>query len=227
MTRYGKTGTGRFSMPGSELSPLYLITDRKRLPRGSRLPEYLEPLLQAGLTLLQLREKDLDAARLYSLAKEVRTLTQDYGCRLLINDRIDIALAVNADGVHLGHHSLPIAQARKVLGPAPLIGASTHSLSEALSAQQQGADFLTCGPVFPTASKTLYGAPLGLNQVAQIQTQVRLPVYALGGISLENLTDVSTQGLAGFALISALQQSVSPAADLRRMLEIWHQSGRT
>ena len=221
MTLYGKTGTGLFSMPAPELPPLYLISDRQRIPSGTTLPRFLEPLLQAGLRLLQLREKDLDAARLYPLARDLRALTRPYGCRLLINDRIDIALAVGADGVHLGGHSLPVGEARRLLGPERLIGVSTHCLGEARAAERQGADFLTCGPVFATPSKVAFGPPLGLARLEQIQRQVRLPIYALGGITLENLASVRQRGVAGFALISALLESASPGVDCRKMLDIW------
>ncbi|NOY14240.1 MAG: thiamine phosphate synthase [Deltaproteobacteria bacterium] len=202
------------------LPALYLITDRQQLPGGRQLPKVVEELLQAGVRMLQLREKDLSAAELYPLAQEMRELTRRYDCLLFINDRIDLALAVEADGVHLGGHSLPIPAARKLLGPNRLIGVSTHSLQEILLAAQQGADFATFGPVFFTPSKAAYGAPLGLNRLTQACAVSPIPIYALGGIKPENTGSVKRTGADGIALISALLCAESPAASCQRLFEV-------
>ena len=145
------------------LPKIYLITDRKQTYQQHRLVDTVEELLQAGIRMVQLREKDLSAAELYPLARDLRLLTHRHNALLLINDRIDIAQAVGADGVHLGGHSLPIKKTRKILGSQALIGVSTHSALEAESAQNQGADFITYGPVFFTPSKAPFG-PTSWNQ---------------------------------------------------------------
>ena len=202
-----------------KLPPVYLITDRQQLAPGKQLPEVLEELLQAGVRMLQLREKDLSAAQLLPIATQVRQLTSRYDCFLLINDRIDIALAVDADGVHLGGHSVPVATARKLLGPDKLIGVSTHSPGEIQTAAQQGADFVTYGPVYHTPSKAAYGAPVGLNNLARACCISNLPVYGLGGIKADNAAAVFQSGASGIALISTLIAAPSPGNSYRQLVE--------
>ncbi len=200
--------------------PLYLITDRHQLPTGRQLLDVLEELLRAGVTMLQLREKDLSAAELLPLAQQVRELTRSYNCRLLINDRIDVALAVGADGVHLGGHSLPPAVARELLGPKQLVGVSTHSLDELTAAAKQGADFATFGPVFHTPSKAAFGEPVGLEMLQQAVSTCKIPIYGLGGIKSANTQSVLQTGVQGIALISALLNAETPAKNCQKLLEI-------
>jgi thiamine-phosphate pyrophosphorylase len=204
----------------ASLPPLYLITDRQQLPAGRELLAVLEELLEAGVKMLQLREKDLPAAELLALANQLRELTVAYDCKLLINDRIDVALAVDADGVHLGGHSLPTMVARRLLGSDKLIGVSTHSLDEIRAAEMQGADFVTFGPVFFTPSKAAYGEPLGLQQLQQACSSNNLPIYGLGGIKATNVAAVSNAGAYGIALISALLCADSPAKSCQELLNI-------
>ena len=203
----------------AELPPLYLITDRHQVPTGKDLLGILEELLQAGVRLLQLREKDLPAAELLPLATELRKLTRQYGCKLLLNDRIDVALAVEADGVHLGGHSMPASVARRLLGPDKLIGVSTHSLPEISTAIAQGADFVTFGPVYHTPSKEAYGAPVGLDNLRQACDDSRIPIYALGGIKLDNAAQINTTQAHGIAMISALLAADSPATSYQQLLK--------
>jgi thiamine-phosphate pyrophosphorylase len=191
---------------------LYLITDRKQLPPGRDFVETVAAALAGGVQAVQLREKDLAAAELYPLARELRALTTRYGARLLINDRLDVALAVEADGVHLGGHSLPVAVARKILGPDKLIGFSTHRPEEVTAAQQGGADFVTFGPVFFTPSKAAYGEPVGLGRLREACTASPLPVFALGGVTLERLPELLAAGSHGVALIAAILAAAEPAA---------------
>jgi len=192
------------------LPNIYLITDRHQTDNHRPLVDVVKELLQAGVKMIQLREKDLSAAELYPLAQELRSLTRSYNSLFLINDRIDIALAVGADGVHLGGHSLPVKIARKILGSDALIGASTHSAEEAESAQSQGADFITCGPVFLTPSKAPYGAPIGVESLQTICKTCNIPVYALGGIKANNIRKTLQAGAHGVAMISALLSSPEP-----------------
>jgi thiamine-phosphate pyrophosphorylase len=192
-------------------SNLYLITDRKLLPPGRGLVETVSAALDGGVRMVQLREKDLPAAELYPLALELRQLTRRHGARLLINDRIDVALAVEADGVHLGGHSLPVAVARKILGPGRLIGVSTHHPVEIVSAQRDGADFATFGPVFFTVSKAAYGEPVGLERLREACTATPLPVFALGGIGADRLPALRAAGCTRAACISAIMAATDPA----------------
>ena len=201
------------------LPQLYLITDRQQLASGRQLTEVIEELLMAGVRLIQLREKDLPAAELLPLAQELRTLTRRYDSSLLINDRVDIAMAVDADGVHLGGHSMPPAYARKLLGPDKLIGVSTHSQQEIFTAAQQGANFVTFGPTFFTPSKATYGEPVGLTALQQACISSPLPIFALGGINLQNSQQVTSSGAHGIALISALLSAESPAVAAQKLLK--------
>ncbi len=200
-----------------KLPSLYLITDRKQIPAKSQLLHVIEELLQAGVRMLQLREKDLSAAEIYPLARELRALTLRYNCLLLINDRIDLAQAIAADGVHLGHHSLPIDIARQLLGPDATIGASTHSAVEVESAIRQGADFVTFGPVYSTPSKAAYGDPLGVQSLQCICKNSRVPTYALGGVKENNTTATLQAGAYGIAVISALLAAPSPEQAYKKL----------
>ena len=200
---------------------LYLITDRRSLPAGRDLLATVRLALRGGVRAVQLREKDLSAAELYPLALELRELTREFSARLLINDRVDLALAVNADGVHLGHHSLPIAVARQLLGNQRLIGVSTHHPDEVKAAATSGADFVTFGPVYATPSKLPYGLPVGLEPLAAACAAVALPVFALGGVTAARLPELRAAGCRHVALIGAILQAGDPetaAQDLLRGL---------
>jgi thiamine-phosphate pyrophosphorylase len=194
---------------------LYLVTDRKQ-SGGRPLVEAVKAALEGGVRAVQLREKDLGGRDLYFLARDLRNLTARYGACLLINDRIDVALAVEADGVHLGQASLPVTEARKLLGPEKLIGVSTHSLDEIAGAA--GADFLVFGPVYFTPSKAAYGEPQGLNRLREAVAQSLLPVFAIGGITTEKLAEVCTAGAYGVAMISAIISAPDPQEAAQRLL---------
>jgi len=196
---------------------LYLITDRMQTA-GRALPAVVADALRGGLRAVQLREKDLDAAQLFELAAELRHLTRKYDAKLLINDRIDVALAVAADGVHLGKAGLPVSAARRILGSQQLIGYSAHSLDEALCAQQDGADFVTMGPVYQTPSKALYGEPLGLRALADAARVVTIPVFALGGVKQASVAEVLAAGARGVALISAIMAAPDPTFETESLL---------
>jgi thiamine-phosphate pyrophosphorylase len=196
---------------------LYVVTDRQ-LTGGRSLRLVVEAALQGGARAFQLREKDLPPRELYPLALEMRQLTQTYGARLLINDRVDVALAVNADGVHLTTTSLPASIARRVLGPEHLIGVSTHTLAEAQAAAEEGADFLVFGPVFFTPSKAPYGQPVGLDALRAARATVNLPILAIGGIKKANIDQVLGAGADGIAVISAIISADDPTAASQELL---------
>lgn len=200
------------------LPRLYLISDRHQVPAGKDLLSVTEVLLQAGVEMFQLREKDLTAAQLYPLAIQLRQLTRRHKALLLINDRIDLALAADADGVQLGNHSLPPAVARQLLGPDKLLGVSTHHPGEISSAASSGADFVTYGPIYPTPSKAAYGDPVGLEKLYSACHATCLPVFALGGITPDNLKQTLQTGAHGTAMISALLASPSPNQTAGEML---------
>jgi len=182
---------------------LYLVSDRSQT-RGRDLLSVLEQALEGGVKAIQLREKDLSGKNLYNLAEKTCRLCERYEALLLINDRVDVALAVDAAGVQLGKTSLPIGAARALLGPQKLIGVSTHSLEEAQHAERSGADFVLFGPVYFTPSKASFGTPQGLNALKKIVENIAAPVYAIGGIKSENIVAVRRLGVRGVALISAI-----------------------
>lgn len=195
---------------------LYLITDRRQVPGGD-LVAAVHAALEGGVRAVQLREKDLSPRELFPLALALRALTRRYGARLLINDRIDVALAVEADGVHLGGKSLPAAAARKILGPDRLVAVSTHSLDDVRSARDEGADFVTFGPVWFTPSKAPYGNPLGPERLREACRLAEIPVFALGGVKLDTIPEVLAAG-AGASLISGILASADPESAAARLL---------
>ncbi len=190
---------------------LYLITDRNQTA-GRPLLEAVEAALSGGVRAVQLREKDLPTAELYDLAWEMRALTSRYDARLLINERIDIALAVEADGVQLGINSLSVTAARRI-APDLLIGYSSHGVGEAVAAIAKGADFVTFGPIFHTPSKAAYGEPVGVGELGRVCRQaVGDLVFALGGVKQANLRQVTEAGCYRVALISDILAAPDPAA---------------
>ncbi|MDZ7691585.1 MAG: thiamine phosphate synthase [Balneolaceae bacterium] len=187
----------------------YLITDRKKcVPRV--LPDLVEEACRSGIRAVQLREKDLNGRSLYLLAKELRTITARWNTKLFINDRVDIALAVEADGVHCRETSIPPAKIKK-MNTSLRLGASVHSLESAEEAQKRGADFLLFGPVFHTISKAKYGDPQGIENLKRIVESVKISVYAVGGITPERAQSCLEAGAFGVAGISSIMEADSVA----------------
>lgn len=201
------------------LPSIYLITDRHQVPRDQDFFATIEQLLQAGLRMIQLREKDLPPSELLSMAQQLRDLTRRYDSLLLINDRIDIAKAVDADGVHLRQTSMPADTARGLLGREKLIGVSTHTEEEINRAVNQGADFITFGPVYYTPSKATYGFPKGLTELRTACELSSVPVYALGGIKTTNTPATLATGVHGVAVISALLATPTPQQNYRKLFQ--------
>jgi thiamine-phosphate pyrophosphorylase len=183
---------------------LYLITDRKLLTPHSSLLTAVEDGLKGGVKAVQLREKDLNTRELLELAYKIRELTKEYHAKLFINDRIDIALAIGADGVHIGQKGIPAHAVRKIVQEKLRIGVSTHSLEEALEAERDGADFITLGPIYETPSKLKYGKPIGVDTLRRVKSAVSIPVFGIGGIKLDRVQEVMEAGADGVALISAI-----------------------
>ena len=204
---------------------LYLITDRNNTC-GRQLGLVVEETLKGGVKAVQLREKDLTSRELYGIARELRVLTNRYSARLFINDRVDIALAVDADGVHLGAGSMPLDQARLLLGCNRLIGCSCHDGASALAAQREGADFITFGPVFYTPSKAVYGPPVGVESLGEAARLLHIPVFALGGINRSSVPRTIAAGARGIALISALMAAEDPRRESLELLSLLHADSR-
>jgi thiamine-phosphate pyrophosphorylase len=196
---------------------LCLVTDRS-LVTGT-LEEAVEACLGAGLKAVQLREKDLAARDLLSMARGLRESTRRHGAKLLVNDRADVALAVGADGVQRAGTSLPVSALRSITPPGFLIGASVHSLAEARAAESEGADFLLFGPVYDTPSKREYGPPQGLSVLERIASAVRLPVFAVGGVTPARVGEITRAGALGVAVIAAILGTTRPADAVKAFLD--------
>ena len=198
---------------------LYLITDRK-LTHGRDLVWVLERALDGGVKAVQLREKNLSGKELFTLAERVTRLCQRYNSQLFINDRVDVALAVDAAGVHLGEASIPVPAARSLLGAHRSIGVSTHSLDGARRAEQEGADFVVFGPVYFTPSKADLGVPQGIKALQFIVENISLAVYAIGGIKADNALEAKSVGSRGVALISAIMSAEDPALAAKQIIAL-------
>ena len=191
---------------------LYLVTDRQLMSCDS-LTEAVEQAILGGCTMIQLREKELPSLEFYNQAVAVKQVTERYHIPLIINDRIDIAMAVQAAGVHIGQHDLPAATVRKVIGENMLLGVSASSIAEAIQAQQDGADYLGVGAMFPTGTKP-DAESVSMEELQKIRTAVSLPIVVIGGINKGNAGRFKPMGIDGLAVVSAIiaQSDIKAAA---------------
>jgi len=189
---------------------LYLVTDRG-LSRGRSTVDIVRAAVAGGVTCVQLREKSCGTREFVDEARAVRALLAGTGVPLIVNDRIDVALAVGADGVHLGQTDMLIADARRLTGPGMLIGISAECLEDAVRAQAEGADYIGVSPVFSTPTKTDTAPPLGLDGIAAIRAAVSLPLVGIGGIGPANAAAVIRAGCDGIAVVSAIVSADDPA----------------
>lgn len=196
---------------------LYLVSDRGLLG-GKDLAATVEQAIQGGVTLVQVREKNVSTRDFLQVAQAVKAVTDRYGVPLIINDRADIALAVDAAGLHVGQEDLPLAVARKLLGPDKIIGVSAGNLEEALLAREQGADYLGVGAVFPTNTKG-DADPVSLTALAAIKSKVKIPVVAIGGIHGGNIDSAISAGVDGVAVVSAIIAEADPQAAARKLAQ--------
>lgn len=197
---------------------LYLVSD-ERVLQGRDFLKSMEQAIQGGVTVLQLRHKEGSSKAFYRRAHALKKITEEYGIPLIINDRVDIALAVKAEGVHLGQQDLPVAVARQLLGPDAIIGASTATLSEAKAAEGEGADYIGVGALFPTATKSNTRS-VSLEKLKHIKDSVSIPVVAIGGLTRENIPSALATGIEGVAVVSAIlaEEDIRQAAkDLRKI----------
>ena len=192
---------------------LYVCTDRDIMTTDT-LEEAVELAIKGGATIIQLREKDCTSREFYELALSIKDITDAYEVPLIINDRLDIALAVHADGVHLGQSDIPVQVARNVMGPNCIVGATANTLEKAKEAWQSGADYLGVGDVFGSATKN-DTKPVELKELKKICDTVKIPVVAIGGISKKNIHLLKDTGVAGVAVISAVlgQTNITAAAE--------------
>ncbi len=191
---------------------LYLCTDRNIMSTET-LEQAVEAAVKGGCTVVQLREKNCTSYEFYELALSVKNITDYYGVPLIINDRLDIAAAVNADGVHLGQKDLPANIARAVLGESKIIGVSANNLEAALKAENDGADYLGVGAVFATGTKK-DTKPVAIESLKEICSRVSIPVVAIGGIKRDNISLLNGTGISGVAVISSVigKPDISSAA---------------
>ena len=192
---------------------LYVCTDRDIMTTDT-LEEAVELAIKGGATIIQLREKDCTSREFYELALSIKDITDAYEVPLIINDRLDIALAVHADGVHLGQSDIPVQVARNVMGPNCIVGATANTLEKAKEAWQSGADYLGVGDVYGSATKN-DTKPVELKELKKICDTVKIPVVAIGGISKKNIHLLKDTGVAGVAVISAVlgQTDITAAAE--------------
>jgi thiamine-phosphate pyrophosphorylase len=181
---------------------LYVITDRA-LAKGRSILEVVAAVLAGGVKVIQLREKNITTREMVDLAGRIKVMTVAAGAKLIINDRVDVALAVQADGVHLGDEDMPCQIARRILGRKAIIGKSVDTMADASKAAAEGADYLGAGAVFTTATKEEAPA-IGTTGLAQVCSCVDLPVVAIGGINRENAAQAIAAGAAGVAVVSAV-----------------------
>jgi thiamine-phosphate pyrophosphorylase len=199
---------------------LYVITTEVPDLKRNHV-DVAEAAIEGGATIIQYRAKNKSSFQLYREAREIKILCEKKGVPFVVNDRVDIALAVGANGVHLGQEDLPIEKAREIF-PGGLIGASVRSVKEALEAEKRGADYLGAGPIFPTFSKDDAGEAIGIQGLREICTAANLPVVAIGGINVQNVKDVIISGATGVAVISAValaEEMVKATRLLKTLIE--------
>ncbi|QJS98290.1 thiamine phosphate synthase [Dolosigranulum pigrum] len=201
----------------TDIYTLYLVTDRFDYT-DDEFFSIIEEACQAGVTLVQLREKKATTNRFFHLAQKVKTITDKYDVPLIINDRVDICLAVDAAGVHIGDDELPIDVARSLIGPDKLLGVSADTLERANEAQQLGADYLGIGAVFPSSTKADCET-VSLDIVRQINDRSALPSVAIGGINQDNITQLEKTGITGISLVSAIMQADNVSETTGQLLQ--------
>lgn len=199
---------------------LYLVTDPV-FTLDRPLIFIVEQALQGGVTMVQYRNKQASSATLFQEAQALRLLTKEYHVPLIINDYVDVVVAVGADGVHLGQDDASVKAARATLGKNKIIGVSIHSKKAAQQAEKLGADYVSASPVFATTTKPDAQAPLGIHQLQHIVQAVTIPVVAIGGITLQNLKDIQQSGVAGIAVVTALTKAPDVKLASQQLLAYW------
>jgi thiamine-phosphate pyrophosphorylase len=204
-------------------TPLYVILDRAAA-RGRELPALLEAVLAGGGRVVQLREKTMPMAELFPLARTLRERCRRAGALFIVNDRADLALALGADGLHVGQEDLPAAAARRILRPGMILGVSTHDEPQARRAREDGADYIAVGSIFPTGTKAGFQL-VGLDLLRELRPRLGVPVVAIGGITEANVAQVMEAGADAAAVISAVCGTPDPREATARLLEVMQRPG--
>ena len=199
-------------------SRLLVVTDRHQT-NGRPLVPLLQEVFTAGVPIVQLRERDLSARELVRLAREVQAVAASHRSQLLINDRIDVALALEGVGVHLRSNSLPVSVARQLLGAQRLVGVSVHTVEEAMQVESQGADYIILGPIYATPSKQMFGPPLGIHTLEKACRLVRIPIIGIGGVTAARAQQMRYAGAFGVAVITAILSATDVESATRELLE--------
>jgi len=199
---------------------LYLVTDRE-LMAAAGIEECVEQAVSGGCTVVQLREKTASSREFYETAVRVRKITADLGVPLIINDRADIALAVNADGVHIGQGDLPIDAARRIMGKDAIIGVSVSNVTEALAASDMGADYLGAGAMFATGTKTDADIT-SMEELRRIRAEIKIPIVVIGGINKDTVPLFAGTGIDGIAVVSAVVAQKDASGAARELKALFH-----
>ncbi|MBO6123232.1 MAG: thiamine phosphate synthase [Methanobrevibacter sp.] len=198
---------------------LYLVTDKS--DDVERFLKTIEESIQGGVSVVQIREKTADTLDFYNLALKVKEITTKYNVPLIINDRVDVALAIDADGVHVGQSDMPCDVTRKLVGDDKIVGVSAATIEEAQKAERDGADYIGTGAVFPTATKD--DAPsITKKELKEVVDSINLPVVAIGGINLDNASELTDTGIAGLSVVSAIMSSDNPKESSKKLLNIFN-----
>lgn len=198
---------------------LYLVTDKS--DDVEKFLKTIEEGIKGGVSVVQIREKTADTLDFYNLALQVKEITTKYNVPLIINDRVDVALAIDADGVHVGQSDMPCDVTRKLVGPDKIVGVSAATIDEAQKAEKDGADYIGTGAVFPTATKD--DAPsITKDDLKEVVDSINIPVVAIGGITLENANELKDTGIAGLSVVSAIMSSDNPKESSEKLLNIFN-----
>jgi thiamine-phosphate pyrophosphorylase len=198
---------------------LYLVTDRK-LSMGRHNLSVVQSAVKGGVSCVQLREKNCSTFEFIEQALLLKDFLNEQNIMLIINDNLDVAQAVGADGIHLGQKDTPFSMAKKIVGNSMIIGISAECLNDAVRAEKEGADYIGVGPIYSTATKTDTGAPLGLEGLRQIRKSVKIPIVAIGGLNPTNAEEVIKSGADGIAVVSAIVSAKDPEKEARTLITI-------
>ena len=198
---------------------LYLVTDKS--DDVERFLKTIEEAINGGVSVVQIREKTADTLDFYNLALKVKEITTKHNVPLIINDRVDVALAIDADGVHVGQSDMPCEVTRKLVGPNKIVGVSAATIDEAKKAEKDGADYIGTGAVFPTSTKD--DAPkITKKELKEIVDSIKIPVVAIGGITIDNASELTNTGIAGLSVVSAIMSADNPKESSKKLLEIFN-----
>lgn len=197
---------------------VYLISDRTKT-LGRPLSQVIGEAGRAGIAAVQFREKDLTLREQFEFASEIRSIAKQHKMQFFVNDRVDLCLALDAEGVHLPSSGFPVTVAREILGGSKLIGVSCHSMEEVQRAEWEGADFALLGPVYDTPSKRAYGLPLGIDVFKKVRRSAAIPLFAIGGVDRSKLKEVIDAGADGVAVVSAILSSPDVYRECRQLID--------